>query len=184
MLVVTKWILCWYKNVCKVLLQNYSFRLNPTRNMAAMGIYCFYWFVTLYKWCTRHVKSSITIPHLIKVGRVQNMTHGIDGLFLFLICWNSMYSLPTELQIQFVCNGHKWCLLYLLQIFCISFSAKYMGHVNNIFFFNFCTPKLHERMFCNLVQMMLVGSSTKILHSIIIRKKYSLNKQMAMFAVI
>lgn len=52
------------------------------------------------------------------------------------------------------------------------------------FFFYFCTPKLHERMFCSLVQMMLVGSSTKILHSIIIRKKYSLNKQMAMFAVI
>jgi len=53
-----------------------------------------------------------------------------------------------------------------------------------LFFFYFCTPKLHERMFCSLVQMMLVGSSTKILHSIIIRKKYSLNKQMAMFAVI
>ena len=141
LLVVTKWILCWYKNVCKVLLQNYSFRLDPTRNMAAMGIYCFYWFVTLYKWCTRHVKSSITIPHLIKVGRVQNMTHGIDRLFLLLICWNSMYSLPTELQIQFVCNGHKWCLLYLLQIFCISFCAKYMGHVNNIYFFFTFVPR-------------------------------------------
>jgi len=122
------------------------------------------------------VKSFITISHFIKLGRVQNMTHGIDGLFLFLIYWNSMYSLPTELQIQFVCNGHKWCLLYLLQIFCISFCAKYMGHVNNIcfsnaFFLNFCTLKLHERMFCNLVQMMLVGFSTKILHSIIIRTK-------------